>query len=186
MQFNLKTTLTAFPKLSPSILENYVTKDELDQKDYVSHTELSTILLDFVKEVETDGTSVVYGRVKGAWVPVVDIPEQASGIMCWGMINSDILSAEQLFNELKRQNFLSGVNEYSVEDTPTSNGYFWFASTSPIKCVIADNGLKYKQNVVECPDVCITYKGENLTFHCYRTQKLVALPGVKYRFEISF
>lgn len=186
MQFNLKTTLTAFPKLTPSILKNYVTKDELDQKDYVTHTELSTILLDFVKEVETDGTSIIYGRVKGAWVPVVDIPEQVTGIMCWGMLSSDTLSAEQLFNELKRQNFLSGVNEYSVEDAPTSNSYFWFASTSPIKCVIADNGLKYKQNVVECPDVCITYKGEKLTFHCYRTQKLVALPGVKYRFEISF
>ena len=186
MQFNLKTTLSAFTKLSPAILENYVTKEELEKKDYVNHTELSTILLDFVREVETDEKGVVYGRVKGAWIPVVDIPEQVNGIMCWGMISSDTLSAEQLFNELKRQNFLSGVNEYSVEDLPSSNGYFWFAATSPIKFIMADNGLKYKQNVVECPDVAITYKGEELTFHCYRTQKLVALPGVKYRFEISF
>ena len=29
MQFNLKTTLNAYPKLTPSILSNYATKTEL-------------------------------------------------------------------------------------------------------------------------------------------------------------
>ena len=54
MIMNLKTTLNAYPKLSPSILKDYITKEELEEKNYVNHTELNTILQDFVREVEYD------------------------------------------------------------------------------------------------------------------------------------
>ena len=187
MQFNLKTTMKAFPKLSPSILESYVTKEQFDSKveTLVDYDSLNLILKDFVTDVETEGTDIIYGRVKGQWVPVVDIPEQIAGIMCWGILNSDTLDAEQLMKQLQRQNFLAGVNEYSVESTPTENGYFWFASTSPIKFIIADNGLMYKQPVTEGSQITIEYKGKPLTFYSYRTQKLVALPGTTYRFRVS-
>ena len=195
MQFNLKTTLNAYPKLTPSILSNYVTKTELEEKDYVDSTELATAMneldnkfllaiKDFVKDVEVDGDNIVYGRVKGKWVPVFDIPQESSGIICWGMLNSKTLSAEQMM-KLHRQNYLDRVNEYSVEDTPTENGYFWFASTLPIQSIMADNGLSYKQSVVEEPQVSIDYLGEKLSFYCYRTQKLVALPGITYKFTVS-
>ena len=186
MQFNLKTTLKAYPKLSPSILENYVTKEQFDAtvETLVDYDSLNTILQDFVTDVEVEGTNIIYGRVKGQWVPVVDIPEQVAGIVCWGMINSTTLNAQQLL-ELSRQNFLNGVNEYSVENTPTENGYFWFASTSPIKCIVADNGLTYRQPITEGSNVTIEYKGQPLTFYCYRTQKLVALPNTTYRFKVS-
>ena len=121
MQFNLKTTMKAFPKLSPSILESYVTKEQFDSKveTLVDYDSLNLILKDFVIDVETESTDIIYGRVKGQWVPVVDIPEQVAGIMCWGMLNSDTLDADQLMKQLQRQNFLTGVNEYSVESTPT-------------------------------------------------------------------
>lgn len=185
MIMNLKTTLNAYPKLSPSVLKDYVTKTELEEKNYVDHDALTTILEDFVRDVETEGTNIIYGRVKGKWVPVVDIPEQTAGIMCWGMINSSTLSAEQMMHELDRQNFLAGVNEYSVECTPTENGYFWFTSTTPIDHIIADNGLSYKQAVAEAPTISISYKGKNLNFYCYRTQKLVALPGITYKFRVN-
>ena len=185
MQFNLKTTLRAMPKLSPSILRDYVTKEELEEKNYVNHTELDTILQDFVKEVEFDGDNIIYGRVKGKWVPIVDIPEQSSGILCWGMTDAETLTPEQMLSVLSRQNYIQNVNEYSVEATPTENSYFWFTSTIPIKCITADNGLKYRQAVVEMQKIDINYKGEQLTFHVYRTNKLVALPGITYRFEVS-
>ena len=195
MQFNLKTTLNAYPKLTPSILSNYVTKTELEEKDYVDSTELATAMneldskflfaiKDFVKDVEVDGDSIVYGRVKGKWVPVFDIPQESRGIICWGMLNSQTLSAEQMM-KLHRQNYLDGVNEYSVDDVPSENGYFWFASTLPIQSIMADSGLSYKQSVVEESQVSIDYLGEKLSFHCYRTQKLVALPGITYKFTVS-
>lgn len=195
MQFNLKTTLNAYPKLTPSILSNYVTKTELEEKDYVDSTELSTAIneldskfllaiKDFVKDVEVEGDNIVYGRIKGKWVPVFDIPQESSGIICWGMLNSKTLSAEQMM-KLHRQNYLDGVNEYSVDDVPSENGYFWFASTLPIQSIMADSGLSYKQSVVEETQVSIDYLGEKLSFHCYRTQKLVALPGIAYKFTVS-
>lgn len=187
MQFNLKTTLRAFPKLSPSILESYVTKEQFDAKveTLVDYDSLNLILKDFVTDVKTEGTDIIYGRVKGQWVPVVDIPEKIAGIMCWGMLNSTTLDADQLMKQLQRQNFLAGVNEYSVECTPTENSYFWFASTTPIKYIIADNGLSYKQPVTEGSQITIEYKGQPLTFYSYRTQKLVALPGTTYKFRVS-
>lgn len=195
MQFNLKTTLNAYPKLTPSILSNYVTKTELEEKDYVDSTELATVIneldskfllaiKDFVKDVEVDGDNIVYGRVKGKWVPVFDIPQESSGIICWGMLNSKTLSAEQMM-KLHRQNYLDRVNEYTVEDATTENGYFWFTSTLPIQSIMADNGLSYKQSIVEEPQVSIDYLGEKLSFYCYRTQKLVALPGITYKFMVS-
>lgn len=187
MVSNLKTTLKAYPKLSPSILESYVTKEQLNAavENLVDYDSLNLILKDFVIDVETEGTDVIYGRVKGQWIPVMDIPEQVAGIMCWGMLSSPTLDAEQLMKELQRQNFLAGVNEYSVEATPSENSYFWFAATSPIKFITADNGLMYRQPVTEGSKITIEYKGQPLTFYSYRTQKLVALPGTTYRFRVS-
>lgn len=50
---NINTTLKATPKLSPSILENYVTEEELAGKNYVT-------------DVTGDG---VYVRKRGDWIP---------------------------------------------------------------------------------------------------------------------
>ena len=56
---NLKTTLNAYPKLSPSILKDYVTKDDLN-----------TRLEDYVEEAPVD--SKPYARKDETWVPVKD------------------------------------------------------------------------------------------------------------------
>lgn len=50
---NINTTLKATPKLGPSILENYVTKEELAGKNYVT-------------DVTGDG---IYVRKSGEWIP---------------------------------------------------------------------------------------------------------------------
>lgn len=184
MQFNLKTTLNACPNLSPSILDSYVTKEQLEERNFVDKSTLDSILEDFVRDVEVEGTDTIYGRIKGAWIPVIDIPEQAAGIMCWGMIETATLDAQQLLT-LSRQNFLQGVNDYSVEALPKRSGYFWFAATAPIKEVVADNGLAFRQPVVEAEPISINYKGQPLTFHCYRTQKLAALPNISYKFRVN-
>lgn len=58
----ITTTLKAMPKLSPSILSNYVTKEELEAKDYVT-------------DVVDDGT---YGRQKGTWVELKEETQKQS------------------------------------------------------------------------------------------------------------
>ena len=185
MQFNLKTTLQAFPKLSPSILKDYVTKEELENENFVNHTELSTILSDFVKDVENGENGTIYGRVNGKWVPIFDVPSPIDGILCWGMIDSQTLNGQQILSDLNRMTLVENVIEYSIEYQPTQSGYFWFASTVPITGVVANSGLSYQQILTDCPNISVIYKGNSLTFYCYRTQKLVALPGIPYKFQVS-
>ena len=191
--------MRAFPKLSPSILENYVTKDELTSKDYVNHTEFNEtidttvadlqfsfqqLIKDFVKDVDNQTDGVIYGRQKGKWISLVDINDTYSGVVCWGMLPTDTIDAEGLL-ALKKQVFTDSISEYMVEDTPTENGYFWFASTTPIRWVIADNGLEYRQSITDAKTIVIQYQGTPMMFYCYRTQKLVALPGMSYKFKIN-
>ena len=184
MIMNLKTTINAYPKLPSSVLEDYVTKAELEEKDYVTHSELYEELKNFVTDVADNSSSIIYGRQKGKWVPVIEIKNKENGILCWGMNSSDNLTSEQLY-EFPRQFTLQSINEYLVENTPIKNGYFWFASTSPIRFVIANNGLEYNQPLQETAPVTINYNNQSLIFHCYRTQKLVALPGVSYKFKVN-
>ena len=191
MQLNLKTTLRAFPKLSPSILENYVSKEELEAKDYVNHTELkqsvtniTNMMSDFVKDVSDDDSGIIYGRQKGKWVPVININESTNGIICWGINSAPTITPEVLLS-LHRQMTINNTDEYLVEEAPSQNGYFWFASTSPIRYVTANNGLEFKQGLTDATTLIIQYNGSSVLFYCYRTPKLVALPNVTYKFKIN-
>lgn len=184
MQMNLKTTLKAFPKLSPSILENYVTKTELEEKQYIDSDILSNTLLSYVREVDNGDPSTIYGRQDGKWVPVVEMPESTSGILCWGMLDSPFVN-DMNFLKLHRKCFINGVEEYRVEDRSDENGFFYFISTSPILQVMSDSNLCYKQPLVELPALCIDYMGKHLNFFCYRTTKLIASPDSPYRFKVQ-
>lgn len=59
---NINTTLKATPKLGPSILENYVTEEELAGKDYVT-------------DVTGDG---IYVRKRGEWILDETTPDSGS------------------------------------------------------------------------------------------------------------
>lgn len=93
---NLKTTLKAYPKLSPSVLSKYVTKEELDARDYVTHSQLSAILSGFVREIENPDPAAIYIRklVDGnlVWVPIQDMPGVVNGVLCYGMTGSTTLT----------------------------------------------------------------------------------------------
>ena len=183
MQFNLKTTINAFPKLSPNILNNYVTRDELKSEDYVKHAELSEILKSYVTEVENPDPSTIYGRKNGTWVPVVNVAEITRGVLCYGMVDSTELISDQL-QTLTRFAYVDNVDEYLVEYQPKSNGYFWFACTTDILDVEANSGMLYKQDLIKSQDTAIEYMGKKLIFKCYRTPRLVALPGIPYKFRV--
>ena len=186
---NLKTTLKAYPKLSPSILSNYVTKEELEAKDYVTHSQLSDILKGFVREIENPDPAAIYIRklVDGelVWAPVHDIPGVIDGVLCYGMTKTTTLDDAQLAL-LNRMELSYDVKEYMIEYAPTSNGYFWICSTKPVLKVEADNGLTYQVNTIEQDGVLhLTYEGEEFYFFCCRTTKLAAIPGVAYKFKIT-
>ena len=183
MQFNLKTHVNAIAKISPSILKDYVTRDELISYQYVTHPELDEILKNFVREVENGDPSIVYGRQNGKWVPIIKIPEHVPGVLVFGMTNSEVLTAENLFN-LTKQSYIDDIDEYLIEYQPSANGYFWFACTTDIVNVEANNGLVYEQSLIKSSDVMLEYDGEPLMFKCYRTKKLVALPNTKYKFRV--
>lgn len=180
---NLKTTLRAYAKVSPSILSNYVTRDELD--NYVTHSELEVILRQFVREGENLDPAVIYGRKNGEWVPVLSVPDEMTNVLCYGMLpDNDFIDSAELV-QLNRLGIENGCYEYLIEYEPTKNGYFWFCSTAEIKEITADMGLEYKQPVLQQPDkVDVLMGGDKLSFYCYRTNKLVALPGVTCRFKV--
>lgn len=93
MQNNLSTTIKAYFKLSPSELDNYVKKVDLD-----------TELKDYVKEAPTDGFT--YGRRDKQWVEL-----EASAVrntrLRWGT------SIKEIFKSY-------GVPDYEPEDDVTT------------------------------------------------------------------
>ena len=180
---NLKTTLRAYPKLSPSILSNYVTKDELG--DYVTHSELTDVLKGFVRKGINLDPSTIYGLKNGEWVPVLSVPEDMINVLCYGMLpDNDMIDSPEIV-QLNRLGLENGCYEYRIEYEPTRSGYFWFCSTAEIKEITADTGLQYRQPVIQQPDkVEVVMGGDKISFYCYRTNKLVALPGVTCKFKV--
>ena len=183
---NLKTKLKAYPRVSPSILSNYVSKEELEAKDYVTHSELNAILSKFVTEVENPDPAVVYGRQNGEWVSLLSLPEVVDDVLCYGMIGDSRLNPEELLT-LNRLGVSRSCREYLIDYEPTKNGFFWFCCTEEIREVIADNGLQYRLGVIKQPDkLLVEFQGELVEFYCYRTNsKLVAMPGVTCSFRVK-
>lgn len=194
MDMRLKTTLRAYPKVSESILDDvlsdYVTKDELQAKDYVTHSELSNILKDFVKEVENPDPATIYGRkmVNGimTWVPIDELPEVINDIICFGVINSSEIKGENIL-ALNRIGLDPTIFEYNIQYNPVATGYMWFCSTTPITDIRADNGLDYSVKLVEQENkIDVMINEHKMKFICYRTaDKIVALPGITYNFKIK-
>ena len=180
---NLRTTLRAYPKVSPSILSNYVTRNELD--NYVTHSELENLLKGFVREGKDLDPATIYGMKNGQWVPVVSVPDDMLNVLCYGMLpDNNFIDSPELV-ELNRLGMSEGCYEYRIEYEPRRSGYFWFCSTSEIKEVTADMGLEYKQPLLQQPDkVDVIMGGDKISFYCYRTNKLVALPGVTCKFKV--
>ena len=183
---NLRTTLKAYPKMSPSILSNYVTKDELQEKNYVTHSELNETLKDFVKEVVNPEPMAIYGRQNGEWISILSLPEVIDSVLCYGTVSDSILNAEELLT-LNRFGVAEKCKEYLIEYEPTKAGFFWFCCTDEIAEVIADNGLKYRLGIIKQPDTLeVIMQGKKVNFYCYRTvNKLVAMPGVTCNFRVN-
>ena len=80
---NLKATIKAYQKISPSILNNYVTKNDLSEE-----------LSNYVTEAPVD--SNVYARKDKAWVEIDARFADNNAYLIYGSNTSAILTSELL------------------------------------------------------------------------------------------
>lgn len=121
---NLKTTLNAYPKLSPSILKDYVTKDDLN-----------TRLEDYVEEAPVD--SKPYARKDETWVPVKDSALSVDRIIYYGS-NKDLQidSEEEIYQLQNKATIPADGTSYIVNYNQQEDGYLWIVCTDPIKSIV--------------------------------------------------
>lgn len=133
MEMNLKAELVAYHRLSPSILENYVSNTELDNK-----------LKDYVKEVENPEAPLIYGRQKQEdgtiqWSPV----SMSKGVLFYGISNKEIFDTEDDVEALN--SLLLTDNEALIEVSSLTPGYIWFCSSREIESILFLGPWPYEQ-----------------------------------------
>lgn len=155
---NLKTTLNAYPKLSPSILKDYVTREDL-----------TSTLENYVEEAPVDATP--YARKDEAWVPVKESALSTSRVIYYGS-NKDLqLDSETEILQLQNHDTIpADAKSYIVNYTQTEDGYLWIVCTEPISSIIwgavgmiADYE---KQNAAISSSTGVTY-------YCYRIREML-------------
>lgn len=165
MQMNLKTTITAYPKLSPSILNNYVAEAPIDGK--------------------------TYARRNGQWVDI--LPSDI--LVLTGYSHFNIITSNPMFDsedtdyifdlkdiQYNSLNIATKKETINIEIPKDDHGYCWICSTVPLNSITVDFGAgemtidysKQKNNmVVTIPSNSGTpFSGEQVTFYCYMTEDL--------------
>lgn len=121
---NLKTTLNAYPKLSPSILKDYVTKEEFN-----------TTLENYVEEAPVDSTS--YARKDESWVAVKESALSVDRVIYYGF-NKDLQmdSEEDILKLQHKDTIPASGKSYIVNYNQTENGYLWIVCSEPIASIV--------------------------------------------------
>ena len=121
--FNLKTTLTAYPKLSSSILKDYVTKEELD-----------TTLQNYVEEAPVDSNP--YARKDEQWVELNKLTLLNDISLAYGVSNLvelQKLSDTESFDKVVLDKHTSS---YNLTYNQQSSGYFWIVCNRKISNIL--------------------------------------------------
>ena len=107
----LKTTLRAYKKVSPSILEDYVKKEDLE-----------TTLENYVTEAPTDGK--IYGRKDKAWIALKEAAALSENMVFYGSNNQlQIDTEEEVFNLDNYATMAAGATSHTVNYNQAENGY---------------------------------------------------------------
>lgn len=173
-ELNLEVKLIATPWLSPSLLNNYYTKEEVGN------------LKDYVKEVENPLPNTIYGRQEVGnemkWVTILS----TSNLLYYGVSNVNPITSDEVVI-FDSTSFPADNNEIEVTINSTTSGYVWFCVTGEVQEVVAIDGMVYKQPLnKQSGTVTITTQTDirswTLTLNCYYTPKLI--PGT-YRFKVT-
>lgn len=170
-ELNLEVKLIATPWLSPSLLDNYYTKEQVgDLKDYV-------------KEVEDPSPNIIYGRreVEGKmeWVPAAVIGDN---FLYYGNTqNSEVTAAD--LSLLSYKAYADETEFVEVAINMSTAGYIQFCLTSDINYVQNIGSLVYIQPLTKQGSLPVQIGDYSYTLNCYHTPKLIA--GT-YVFKIYF
>lgn len=168
--FNLKTTLNAFPKLSPSVLANYVTK-----------TDLTDTLANYVTEAPVDDN--VYARSNKAWVEIQQDTLKTGFYVIFGASQTLQIDTEQEIWELDRSAALSkDETTYALSYNQTETGFLWIVSTRPIKSIIW-GAMGMIADYIEQPSK-VQSATTDAVYYCYRIRDML-LPN-QWVFTLNF
>lgn len=158
----LKTTLRAYKKVSPSILEDYVKKEDLE-----------TTLENYVTEAPTDGK--IYGRKDKAWIALKEAVALSENMVFYGSNNQlQIDTEEEIFNLDNYATMAAGATSYTVNYNQAENGYLWIVCTAPIKSILW-GAMGLIADYVEQQAQIISKADPNISYWCYRIRdELVA------------
>lgn len=188
---NLTTKLKAYPRIEPSILKNYYTKDETESL-------VQTELEGYVKEVENPSADTIYGRslVDGS-MKWVDIFGQNPYVLY--SINNNAGGSGEL--DFPTSSDISGFQEafksentYTISFAPITPGYLWICSNkeiSKVEFITQGNILNTTESIVKVKDlqIPIMNDGEETDLirevHCYRTNIKYAATGAIYNWEVT-
>lgn len=128
---NLKTTLTAYPKLSSSLLKDYATKDEL--RTEIENTR-ADIIENYVPEVSDRESDKVYARngKDRKWVEVKDSAVIKDTFIYFGSNNLNKITSFDQIKSLTQDKCSYEEKTYTITYNQTSPGRFWICTTTPI------------------------------------------------------
>lgn len=173
MEIKTNTILRAYSKISPSILKDYVTKNNIEEYEFVNQSQLTETLKGYVPEIEDAEPGVVYGRgLKNGeltWIETI-LP---STILYYGMSPTETLPevpAEFISTLNSTFSAISGGNTFKVSYAPEVNGYFWFICTEKVVSATYTSGNQnYVDSLTNLGSVEITINNQKKTFYVYRT-----------------
>ena len=161
MEFRLNTTVSAYPKIGPSILTDYVKRDELEKG--------------YVKEAPDDGG--VYGRQDKQWVELE--PGSVKHIhLYYGDSSKLTFTSSADISALKGSQLVART---SAEEPQTAIikdyvldkvAYFWVCCSAKVQSILCFKdsltvGCVYTNSASLDPPI----KGEDgLDYHCYRLE----------------
>lgn len=168
---NLKTTLTAYPKLSSSLLSNYVTKDELDNElgsNYLTKTQIRDMYVPEVEDVDSDNVYARNGKDR-KWVQLRK-ESVATDIEVYFGANTQTQmdSVEEIKALQEHVTINKDEKTFMLEYLQQSNGILWICTTRPVRAIQWSGYLwgdysKQKDDVVD---------GEE-AYYCYRSNEVL-------------
>jgi hypothetical protein len=185
---NLTTKLKAYPRMEPSILKDYYTKEETN-----------TMLEGYVKEIEDPTENVIYGRgmVDGN-IEWIDLP--GMGLFVSFIISNNAGgSGEEDFPTIEDINSFADATKidpshYEIFYSPSGSGYLWLCSNkqiSEIEFITRNNFLNTSESFQFVKEITIPVLNKNSDMigtskvYCYRTNVKYAATGASYNWKVT-
>lgn len=159
IQLNLKTRINAIPKLSPSILKDYVTKESLDET-----------LENYVEEAPVDSNA--YARKDEKWVPVKSSSLLVPKMIFYGSNTQLQLDDESEILNLQNSSIIPADGKsYIVNYNQKEEGYLWIVCTEPVASIVW--GAMGMIADYETQKAIISSSNPNVYYYCYRIKEML-------------